>query len=42
VIVIISDGGDTTSRKDLKQALAEAQMSDTVIYAVYTGDKKSS
>lgn len=42
VIVIISDGGDTTSSKDLKQALAEAQMADAVVYAVYTGDKKSS
>ncbi len=42
VIVIISDGGDTTSNKDLKQALAEAQLADTVIYAVYTGDRKSS
>jgi Ca-activated chloride channel family protein len=42
VIVIISDGGDTTSKKDLKQALAEAQMADTVIYAVFTGDKRAS
>jgi Ca-activated chloride channel homolog len=42
VIVIISDGGDTTSKKDLKQALAEAQLADTVIYAVFTGDKKFS
>jgi len=42
VIVLISDGGDTTSKKDLKAALAEAQMADTVIYAVFTGDKMSS
>ncbi|MEP7271803.1 MAG: VWA domain-containing protein [Acidobacteriota bacterium] len=42
VIVIISDGGDTTSSKDLKQALAQAQLSDVVIYAIYTGDRMSS
>lgn len=38
VIIIISDGGDTTSTKDLKTVLARAQLSDSVIYAVYTGN----
>ncbi len=42
VIVIISDGGDTTSSKDLKQALAQTHLSDAVIYAIYTGDRMSS
>lgn len=42
VLVIISDGGDTTSRKDLKQALTQAQLSDSVIYAIYTGDRMPS
>ena len=34
VIVIVTDGGDTTSVRDLKQALKEAQMADAVIYPV--------
>jgi hypothetical protein len=38
VIVIVSDGGDTTSNKSLLEALAQAQESDTVIFAVFTGD----
>lgn len=37
IIVIVSDGGDTTSAKDLKQALAEAQLGNAVIFAVFTG-----
>jgi Ca-activated chloride channel family protein len=38
VIVIISDGGDTTSNKGLLEALAQAQKSDAVIFAVFTGN----
>jgi Ca-activated chloride channel family protein len=34
VIVIVTDGGDTTSARDLKTALKEAQLADAVIYAV--------
>jgi Ca-activated chloride channel family protein len=34
VMVIISDGGNTTSRYDTHQALEAAQMADTVIYPV--------
>jgi Ca-activated chloride channel family protein len=33
-IVIMTDGGDTTSSRDLNQALKAAQMADAVIYAV--------
>lgn len=33
VIVIVTDGGDTTSSRDLKAALKEAQLADAVIYA---------
>lgn len=33
-VVIMTDGGDTTSSRDLKQALKAAQMADAVIYAV--------
>ena len=33
-IVIMTDGGDTTSSRDLKQALKAAQMAHAVIYAV--------
>jgi len=33
VIVIVTDGGDTTSSRDLKSALKEAQLADAVIYA---------
>ncbi|HMZ18649.1 MAG TPA: VWA domain-containing protein, partial [Blastocatellia bacterium] len=38
VIVIISDGGDTTSNKGLLDALKHAQQADVVIYSVYTGN----
>ena len=34
VMIIITDGGDTTSRKTLKQALEASQLADTVIYPV--------
>ncbi len=34
VMVIVTDGGDTTSSKNLKQALAAAQYADAVIYPV--------
>jgi Ca-activated chloride channel family protein len=34
VMVIVTDGGDTTSGKDLKQALAAAHFADAVIYPV--------
>ncbi len=37
VIVIVSDGGDTTSGKGLLEALTQAQKSDAVIFAVFTG-----
>lgn len=33
-IVVMTDGGDTTSSRDLKQALKAAQMADAVLYAV--------
>ncbi len=38
VIVIVSDGGDTTSSRGLLDALAHAQLSDVVIFAVFTGN----
>jgi Ca-activated chloride channel homolog len=38
VIVIISDGGDTTSGKGLLESLARAQKSDSVIFAIFTGN----
>ncbi|MFN0111731.1 MAG: VWA domain-containing protein [Blastocatellia bacterium] len=38
VIVIISDGGDTTSQKSLLDALRLAQLSDAVVYSVFTGN----
>ncbi len=34
VIVVITDGGETTSSRDLKQALEAVQISDAVIYPV--------
>jgi Ca-activated chloride channel family protein len=37
IIIIVSDGGDTTSAKDLKQALAQAQLADAVIFAIFAG-----
>jgi len=38
VIVIVSDGSDTTSQKGLLTALERAQQADVMIYAVYTGN----
>ncbi|MFN7929693.1 MAG: VWA domain-containing protein [Blastocatellia bacterium] len=37
IIVIVSDGGDTTSQKKLTEALEQAQTSDVVIFTVFTG-----
>ena len=34
VIIVVTDGGDTTSAKNLKQALEAAQLADAVIYPV--------
>ncbi len=34
VMIVVTDGGDTTSSMDLKKALAAAQLSDAVIYPV--------
>ncbi len=42
IVVIVSDGGDTTSGKGLLEALARAQQSDVVIFAVYTGNMDGS
>lgn len=42
IIVIVSDGGDTTSAKQLKDALDQAQAADAVIYAVFTGTNLAS
>jgi len=39
VIVVVSDGGDTTSQKTLLTALANAQRSDVMIFAVFTGNR---
>src|SRR5215470_11112743 len=38
VIVIVSDGGDTTSNKGLLEALAQAQKSNAIIFAIFTGN----
>ena len=38
IIIIVSDGGDTTSNKELKQALAETHLADAVIFAIFTGN----
>ncbi len=38
VIIIVSDGGDTTSNKGLLEALAQAQKSDAGIFAIFTGN----
>ncbi len=38
VIVIVSDGSDTTSQKGLLAALDQAQQADAMIYALYTGN----
>lgn len=37
IVVIVSDGGDTTSKKKLTEALEQAQTSDVVIFNVFTG-----
>ena len=34
VIIVVTDGGDTTSAKNLKQALESAQLADAIIYPV--------
>src|ERR1700722_10096835 len=34
VMVLVTDGGDTTSHKDYHQALEAAQMADTILYPV--------
>jgi Ca-activated chloride channel homolog len=34
VIVLVTDGGDTTSSKDYHQALESAQLADTILYPV--------
>jgi Ca-activated chloride channel family protein len=39
IVVIVSDGGDTTSGKVLLEALANAQQADAVIFAVFTGNR---
>jgi len=33
-MIIVTDGGDTTSTRDLKTALRQAQMADAVIYSI--------
>lgn len=38
VIIIVSDGGDTTSNKGLLDALKNAQQADAVVYSIYTGN----
>ncbi|MDX2043621.1 MAG: VWA domain-containing protein [Acidobacteriota bacterium] len=38
VIVIVSDGGDTTSQKGLLDALRQTQLSDAVVFSVFTGN----
>lgn len=38
IIVIVSDGGDTTSAKDLLAALAQSQLANAVIFAVFSGN----
>ncbi|MDX2031443.1 MAG: VWA domain-containing protein [Blastocatellia bacterium] len=37
VIIIVSDGGDTTSHKGLLEVLTKAQQEDALIYGIYTG-----
>jgi Ca-activated chloride channel homolog len=41
LVIIVSDGGDTTSHKDLKEATARAQKGDVVVYSVFTGFRAS-
>ena len=38
VIVVITDGVDTGSRKTREQAIREAQLADTVVYSIYYAD----
>jgi Ca-activated chloride channel homolog len=38
IIVIVSDGGDTTSKYSLQQALAKAQLANAVIFAIFSGN----
>jgi len=38
IVVIVSDGGDTTSQKGLLDALRQAQLNDAVVYSVFTGN----
>jgi Ca-activated chloride channel family protein len=33
-MIIVTDGGDTTSKRDLKTALRQAQMADAVVYPI--------
>lgn len=42
VIVIVSDGGDTTSQRPLLDALGNAQRSDAMVFAVFTGNRNLS
>src|SRR5262245_11489104 len=39
VIVIVSDGSDTTSNKGLLEVLSQAQRADVVVFSVYTGNR---
>jgi Ca-activated chloride channel family protein len=34
VIIVVTDGGDTTSQRDVHQALKAAQMADAVVYPI--------
>jgi Ca-activated chloride channel family protein len=38
VIIIVSDGGDTTSHKGLLEVLTKTQQTDVLIYGVFTGN----
>ena len=38
MIVVITDGVDTRSRKTREQAIHEAQLADTVVYSIYYVD----
>jgi Ca-activated chloride channel homolog len=42
VIVVVSDGGDTTSQLTLLEALANMQRSDVMLFAVFTGNRNFS
>lgn len=41
-IIIVSDGGDTLSNRNLLEALTHAQQADAVIFAVHTGNTSPS